>query len=62
MVSVPVAGSAQANKVDVPGFVVFGQGKVGPFAQRLDVVDSNAACIHSGRFVCAVPAAAALVL
>ena len=62
MVSVPVAGSTQANKVDVPGFVVFRQGKVRPFAQRLDVVDGNAACIHRRRFVCAVPATAALVL
>ena len=62
MVSVPVAGSAQANKVDVPGFVVFGQGQVWPFAQRLDMVDGNAALIHRRRFVCAVPATAALVL
>ena len=62
MVSVPVAGSTKANKVDVSGFVVFGQGQVWPFAQRLDVVDSNAARIHRRRFVCAVPATAALVL
>lgn len=61
MVPVPVAGSAQANKVDVPGFVVFGQGQVWPFAQRLDMVYSNAAFIHRRRFVCAIPATAALM-
>lgn len=61
MVSVPVAGSAQANKVDVPGFVVFGQGQVWPFAQRFDMVYGNSAFIHCRRFVCAIPATAALV-
>ena len=62
VVPVPVAGRAQANQVYISGFVVFRQGQVWPFAQRLNVVDRNAPLIYRGRFVCAIPAAAALVL